>query len=293
MNAAYSGTYVDSSFTGKEKDSESGFHYFGARYYDSEALTGWLSVDPMADKYPSVSPYNYCAWNPMIFVDPDGNIPWRSLVNGFGNKVPSSVPMSARLQPKMNKFRPHHGLDMPAVKGAAVNSAASGTVIFAGNMNGYGNAVIVNHGKGFYTLYAHLNSIAVQLNDEISNGQQIGQVGETGGVSTGPHLHVEYMYVSGEGNSICNVSRLFKNKNSLVFDPRSVNDLQNIIDGNECGINVPFLDGHTTTLGNIEILSRGNNASFNQAPEPKFSEKLQNNKVPIIKTLGDIISHLE
>lgn len=60
------------TFTGKEKDSESGYHYFGARYYDSEALTMWLSVDPMSDKYPSLSPYNYCAWNPVKLVDPDG-----------------------------------------------------------------------------------------------------------------------------------------------------------------------------------------------------------------------------
>ena len=66
----------DRSFTGKEKDSESGFHYFGARYYDSEALTGWLSVDPMSDKYPSLSPYAYCAWNPIHYVDPNGMWHW-------------------------------------------------------------------------------------------------------------------------------------------------------------------------------------------------------------------------
>ena len=60
------------SFTGKERDSETGFSYFGARYYDSDILTSWLSVDPLADKYPSLSPYNYCAWNPVKLVDPDG-----------------------------------------------------------------------------------------------------------------------------------------------------------------------------------------------------------------------------
>ena len=59
-------------FNGKEKDQESGFHYYGARYYWSELLTGWLSVDPMMDKYPSISPYAYCAWNPIKLVDPDG-----------------------------------------------------------------------------------------------------------------------------------------------------------------------------------------------------------------------------
>ena len=60
------------TFTGKERDSETGFSYFGARYYDSDVLTGWLSVDPLADKYPGLSPYAYCAWNPVKLVDPNG-----------------------------------------------------------------------------------------------------------------------------------------------------------------------------------------------------------------------------
>ncbi len=63
------------TFTGKERDSETGFSYFGARYYDSDILTGWLSVDPMADKYPNISPYAYCGWNPVKLVDPDGKEP--------------------------------------------------------------------------------------------------------------------------------------------------------------------------------------------------------------------------
>ena len=58
--------------TGKERDSETGFSYFGARYYDSDLMTGWLSVDPMSDKYPNLSPYNYCALNPIRVVDPNG-----------------------------------------------------------------------------------------------------------------------------------------------------------------------------------------------------------------------------
>ena len=68
----YFDTYYKSSFTGKERDSETGFSYFGARYYDSDILTSWLSVDPMADKYPALSPYAYCANNPVKLVDPDG-----------------------------------------------------------------------------------------------------------------------------------------------------------------------------------------------------------------------------
>ena len=60
------------TFTGKERDEETGYGYFGARYMDHELMTMWLSVDPMADKYPSISPYAYCAWNPMKLVDIDG-----------------------------------------------------------------------------------------------------------------------------------------------------------------------------------------------------------------------------
>ena len=48
------------------------YTYFGARYMDHELMTMWLSVDPLADKYPGISPYAYCAWNPVKLVDPDG-----------------------------------------------------------------------------------------------------------------------------------------------------------------------------------------------------------------------------
>ena len=75
----------------EQRDLETGLSYFGARYYDADLLTGWLSLDPLADKYPSISPYAYCAWtrptggdehrwikynivnNPERLVDPDGN----------------------------------------------------------------------------------------------------------------------------------------------------------------------------------------------------------------------------
>ena len=66
------GIQKHSTFTGKEKDEETGYGYFGARYMDHELMTMWLSVDPMADKYPSISPYAYCAWNPVKLVDPNG-----------------------------------------------------------------------------------------------------------------------------------------------------------------------------------------------------------------------------
>src|SRR5574344_2719184 len=74
-------------FNGKEKDDETGYNYYGARYYDSEKI-GWLSVDPMSDKYPSLSPYVYCADNPVILVDPDGKeIDWYEDKNGTKSAI--------------------------------------------------------------------------------------------------------------------------------------------------------------------------------------------------------------
>ena len=68
----YYGVFSHCTFTGKERDEETGYGYFGARYMDHELMTMWLSVDPMADKYPSLSPYVYCADNPVKLVDPNG-----------------------------------------------------------------------------------------------------------------------------------------------------------------------------------------------------------------------------
>ena len=68
------------TFSVKERDSETGLSYFGSRYYSSD-LSVWLSVDPMAAKYPSLSPYVYCANNPVMLVDPDGEA-WYENENG-------------------------------------------------------------------------------------------------------------------------------------------------------------------------------------------------------------------
>jgi len=78
-NTSWNAPYT---FSGKEKDAETGYGYFGARYYDS-GLSIWFFVDPMSDKYPSMSPYNYCTNNPVILVDLDGREIWIH----FGNNI--------------------------------------------------------------------------------------------------------------------------------------------------------------------------------------------------------------
>nr|WP_306552775.1 RHS repeat-associated core domain-containing protein [Chryseobacterium sp. WG23] len=71
-------------FNGKEQDDETGYYYYGARYYNPR-VSLWYNVDPLAEKYPSMSPYIYAANNPLMYVDPDGRdiVPW--LINSFKN----------------------------------------------------------------------------------------------------------------------------------------------------------------------------------------------------------------
>ncbi len=83
----------------------------------------------------------------------------------------------------------HEGIDIAAPSGTAVHAAASGTIIYAGWMGGYGNIVVIDHGGGLSTAYAHLSSIWVG-GGSVSQGQAIGAVGCTGSC-TGPHLHFE------------------------------------------------------------------------------------------------------
>jgi len=86
--------------------------------------------------------------------------------------------------------RLHAGLDIGAPEGSPIWAARGGTVTYAGAMGGYGNLVLLDHGGGVSTAYAHQSAIMVSVGASVSAGQQIGQVGSTGN-STGPHLHFE------------------------------------------------------------------------------------------------------
>jgi murein DD-endopeptidase MepM/ murein hydrolase activator NlpD len=86
--------------------------------------------------------------------------------------------------------RMHTGIDIGAAYGTPIHAAASGRVIYAGWMDGYGNLVFVDHGRGISTGYAHQSSIAVSNGQSVTQGQVIGYVGCTGHCF-GPHLHFE------------------------------------------------------------------------------------------------------
>ena len=101
-----------------------------------------------------------------------------------------SSPFGFRIHPKLGYRRMHTGMDFAAGYGSPIRAADSGTVIFAGWYGGYGYAVIINHGKGITTLYAHSSKLYVSEGESVKRGQAIAAIGSTG-LSTGPHLHFE------------------------------------------------------------------------------------------------------
>jgi murein DD-endopeptidase MepM/ murein hydrolase activator NlpD len=84
----------------------------------------------------------------------------------------------------------HTGIDIAAPYGTQVQSADGGEVIFTGWWDGYGKAVVIDHGKGFSTVYGHNSRIFVQVGQKVAQGQVIAAEGSTG-YSTGPHVHFE------------------------------------------------------------------------------------------------------
>ncbi|WP_438463738.1 peptidoglycan DD-metalloendopeptidase family protein [Marinomonas sp. PE14-40] len=98
-----------------------------------------------------------------------------------------------RLHPIFKTTRPHRGVDYAASKGTPVKASGDGKVIFKGKQNGYGNVVILDHGRGYTTLYAHLNGFSrkIKRGGRVKQGQTIAFVGQTG-YATGPHLHYEF-----------------------------------------------------------------------------------------------------
>jgi peptidoglycan hydrolase-like protein with peptidoglycan-binding domain len=102
---------------------------------------------------------------------------------------PVAGPITDTFGPRGNRF--HTGVDFPAPTGTPVSAAARGRVTFAGwSLGGWGHLVIVDHGGGVRSMYAHLSRIGVRVGQMVAGGQRLGRVGSSG-LSTGPHLHFE------------------------------------------------------------------------------------------------------
>ena len=102
---------------------------------------------------------------------------------------PLAAALGDRFGPRGDRF--HSGLDLVAPAGTPVRAAGAGTVTFAGwNAGGYGNLVVIDHGNGVSSWYAHLSRIDVPSGVAVTTTTQVGLVGATGN-ATGPHLHFE------------------------------------------------------------------------------------------------------
>ena len=105
----------------------------------------------------------------------------------------SSVFNPRRLHPLSGRVRAHKGVDYAAPTGTPIWAAGDGRIEFAGRKGGYGNAVVIDHGRGITTLYGHMSRFnkSARNGRQVNQGEIIGYVGSTG-ASTGPHLHYEY-----------------------------------------------------------------------------------------------------
>ena len=113
-------------------------------------------------------------------------VPGRNIGSGAGSRF------GYRIHPITRRNTFHSGIDIPAPNGTNIVAANSGTVIFSGWNGGYGNCIIIDHGGGYATLYAHNSTNLVRVGEQVSRGQVIARVGSTGN-STGPHLHFEVL----------------------------------------------------------------------------------------------------
>jgi murein hydrolase activator len=117
------------------------------------------------------------------FAGARGRLPWPArgtVIEGYGTHT----------HPKFGTSTENKGIDIGAASGAAVRAVADGKVDYSDWLTGYGNCVILNHGGGYYTLYAHLASVSVSVGQQVGGGAIIGTVGDTGSLK-GTLLHFE------------------------------------------------------------------------------------------------------
>jgi murein DD-endopeptidase MepM/ murein hydrolase activator NlpD len=160
----------------------------GWRGFPSGAIDGWFG--PRTD----AALRRYQLWRGLFPDGIAGPVTLRALRSRPSRSrltlaYPIRAPITDRFGPRGNRF--HTGIDFPAGFGVAVYSARSGRVRGAGwSPGGYGFLVVVGHGYGTRTYYAHLSRVFVRIGQRVRQGQRIGAVGATGN-ATGPHLHFE------------------------------------------------------------------------------------------------------
>ena len=156
----------------------------------TSTIVSKLYVKPVVEK-PKVTTTKYYSSSSSGNFRTGANISYSKVALGISLTRPISGTISSRFGSRSSvRSSVHTGLDIAARKGTTIKAAASGTVIHAGWKGSLGKLIVISHGNGVQTYYAHCNSISVSAGQTVSAGQKIGEVGSTGN-STGPHLHLE------------------------------------------------------------------------------------------------------
>ncbi len=125
------------------------------------------------------------------------NVSYEVIIPSFAYSSPCDKPITSsfgyRDHPLEGKVKFHYGTDLGAYEGCELYAFADATVISVSQLDGYGQTVLLDHGEGFQSLYAHCSRLLVSQGDNVKRGDMIALAGQTGRV-TGPHLHFELLY---------------------------------------------------------------------------------------------------
>ena len=176
----------------KEKKSQNADQITYITKYSSDVLEESTADKVVADLY--VEPPPVITYTPKKTYTATGSVNTSQTVSYSVQPIGVSLirPVSGTITSRFGRRSrgTHTGLDIATSRGTPIVAAAGGTVTFAGPKGSYGNLVVVDHGNGVQTYYAHCNTINCRAGQVVSQGQQISTIGSTGN-STGPHLHLE------------------------------------------------------------------------------------------------------
>ena len=197
---------------------------FGFDEVMGQALNG-ERLAPQPSSYIPMVTYQPVASNPAATVhDHDHDHHHHHHDHGPGEMPVEGVITSRfglRSDPFHGKTRHHKGLDIAAPTGTPIHPVRPGTVVSSGERGGYGNVVVLDHGDGTTSLYAHCHELKVKKGDKVAYGDVIATVGSTGR-STGPHLHLEVHRDGKAVDPMAELKRSLRNTDHLVsrMDPK-------------------------------------------------------------------------
>lgn len=201
-------------FTGKERDEETGYDYFGARYY-MPLLYHWTKVDPLVDDYLHISPYAYCNWNPIKYVDPDG-MDSRDVIIGYSLGVLTSlIPGTSFLR---DIYTPNSSVDYNTALANVDNASlivGSGVTAAGASGIGAGTAITIAGGAAASTIVGAPEGVAIAV------GGAVVMTGSEALVAGGTLL-----MTNAASNKAQGYNRGGSSKSTYSSTPKTINQLQ-------------------------------------------------------------------